>query len=82
MRTTLTLDPDIAEQLRRETKRSGKPFKTVVNEVLRRGFGQTHDLVPFQVEPHDFQVLPGIDPDRMNQLLDELEVAEVSRKLL
>jgi hypothetical protein len=76
------VDSDIAEQLRREMKRSGKPFKTVVNEVLRRGFGHIAEpLLPFQVEPHDFQLLPGIDPDRMNQLLDELDAVEATRTL-
>ena len=81
MRTTLTLDPDIAEQLRQEMKRSGKPFKAVVNDVLRRGFGKRGEaLPPFLVEPHDFQMLPGIDPDRMNQLLDELDAREAVRK--
>lgn len=82
VRTTLTLDPDIAEHLRREVKRSGKPFKVVVNELLRRGLGQSTDsLPPFQVEPHDFGMLVGVDPDRMNQLLDELEAGEAARKL-
>lgn len=82
MRTTLTLDPDIAEQLRREVKRSGKPFKAVVNEVLRRGFGESSEpQAPFRVEAHDFGLLPGIDPDRMNQLVDEMEAMEVARKL-
>lgn len=82
MRTTLTLDPDVAEQLRREAKRSGRPFKTVVNDILRRGLGQK-ETPPgrFQVEAHDFQLLPGVDPDRMNQLVDELESLESVGKL-
>lgn len=37
MRTTLTLEDDIAVRLERERRRRGVPFKTLVNEVLRTG---------------------------------------------
>jgi hypothetical protein len=37
MRTTLTLDPDVAECLQREIRRTGKGMKAVVNDALRSG---------------------------------------------
>ena len=37
MRTTLTLDDDIADFLREQARLLGRPFKQVVNDVLRRG---------------------------------------------
>ena len=37
MRTTLTLDPDVAARLRQRREAEGRPFKDVVNDVLRRG---------------------------------------------
>ena len=37
MRTTLTIDEDVAVMLKRRTQESGQPFRTVVNEALRRG---------------------------------------------
>ena len=37
MRTTLTLDDDVAMQLRRKVQQSGRSFKEIVNDVLRRG---------------------------------------------
>ena len=37
MRTTLTLDDDIAAKLVSASRKSGKPFKQVVNAALRRG---------------------------------------------
>jgi hypothetical protein len=37
MRTTLTLDDDVAALLSRERARSKKPLKEVVNEALRIG---------------------------------------------
>lgn len=39
MRTTLTLDPEVAAHLKREMRRTGKPLKRVVNDALKRGLG-------------------------------------------
>jgi Arc/MetJ family transcription regulator len=36
MRTTLTLDDDLAAKLRAEARRSGKPFREIVNDAIRR----------------------------------------------
>lgn len=84
MRTTLTLDPDVARRLEHEMKRSGEGLKAVVNQALRVGLGMSDKPVrpgPFRVEPHDFGFRPGIDLDRVNQLVDELEAEETARKL-
>ncbi len=37
MRTTLTLDPDVASLAQRLQKKRGLSFKAVVNEALRQG---------------------------------------------
>lgn len=84
MRTTLTLEPDVAERLELEMSRSGDGLKTVVNRALRIGLGMTDKPVqppPFKVEPHAFGFRPGTDLDRMNQLADELEAADTAKKL-
>lgn len=38
MRTTLSLDPDVAALISREVETTRKSLKSVVNEKLRRGF--------------------------------------------
>jgi hypothetical protein len=84
MRTTLTLDSDVARRLQQEIRRSGKGMKAVVNEALRAGLGlagERERLPPFEVEPHAFGFRPGVDLDRLNQLADELEAEEVAGKL-
>jgi len=84
MRTTLTLDPDVAARLEREMKRSGVGLKAAVNQALRIGLGMTEKPVqppPFRVVPHDFGFRPGTDLDRLNQLVDELEAEEVAKTL-
>jgi len=85
VRTTLSLDRDVAERLRLEMRRTGKGLKESVNEALRRGLalgGRPPRAPRFRVEPHAFGFKPGIDLDRLNQLADELEAEEASRKLL
>jgi hypothetical protein len=84
MRTTLTLDRDVAAGLEKEMKRTGRGLKATINDLLRRGLrmsGRPPRPPRFEVEPHPFGVKPGIDLDRMNQLVDELEAEEVARKL-
>ncbi len=84
MRTTLTLEADVAERIRQQMRRTGKGLKAVVNEALRFGLGMTGKQVSpprFKVRPHSFGFKPGIDLDRVNQLVDQLEADEASRKL-
>jgi hypothetical protein len=84
MRTTLTLDPDVAARLESEMRRTGDGMKAVVNRALRFGLGMTEKPIqpePFRVEPHAFGVRPGTDLDRLNQLVDELAAEESARKL-
>ena len=84
MRTTLTLDDDLAESLHRKARLSGRSFKQVVNEAIRSGLTRGEHAVaqqhhPFRVEPQACGLMPGIDPLRLNQLVDELEIEEAAR---
>jgi hypothetical protein len=79
MRTTLTLDPDVARLVDEEVHRARKPMKQVVNDALRRGLAggpRTRRRKPYRVQPHVASLLPGIDRTRLNALADELEDAE------
>jgi hypothetical protein len=40
MRTTLSLDPDVAAVLERLRRRDPRSFKTLVNDLLRKGIEQ------------------------------------------
>lgn len=84
MRTTLTIEPDVAARLHQEMRRSGRGMKTVVNAALRSGLGLEDGSMkppPFEVRHHSFGFKPGVDLDRLNQLVDELEADEAARKL-
>lgn len=85
MRTTLTIEPDVEQILQREMRRTDRSMKAVVNDALRVGLGMRGKPPRprrFKVQPHAFAFKPGIDVDRLNQLVDELEVDERARQLL
>lgn len=76
MRTTLTLDDDVAAKLKAEVRRSGEPFKQVVNRVLRLGLHRQaapKPLPPFKVKAYDLGLRPGLDLDNIGELLDKIE---------
>ena len=55
----------------------------MVNEALRIGLGMrgnTPQTSRYEVQPHAFGFKPGIDINRLNQLVDELEAEELGRK--
>ena len=84
MRTTLTLDDDVAAALKEKAFRSGRPFRAVVNEALRTGLREAGSAPPrrYRLKPARLGgVLPGIDLDRALALADSLEDVEVARKL-
>src|ERR1700694_1692146 len=53
MRTTLTLDPEVSQRIEQEAREKGMSLDSVVNEVLRAGFGLAGDRQvrqPFRVQ--------------------------------
>ncbi len=76
VRTTLTLDDDVAALLRQRAATLGVSFKEMVNRTLRAGLSR--EMVPDidvpKTIPHSFGFLPGVDLDKLNQLADELGV--------
>lgn len=75
VRTTLTLDPDVARLLAEEAHRQRKPFKQVVNDAIRRGLGgrSAPRRSAYKVKPHTTKLRAGIDKAGFNKLVDELE---------
>jgi len=76
MRTTVTLDDDVAAQLEREMRRTGKSFKRALNDSLRAGLALRKSAAlpaPFVVEARALGLVPGLDYANVGELL---EVAE------
>jgi hypothetical protein len=77
MRTTLTLDEDVAAKLHAEARRSGRPFRDVVNEVIRLGLMSRRPSPRagrFAVATRDLgRLQPGVDLDNVGDLLERIE---------
>ncbi|HMD16232.1 MAG TPA: hypothetical protein VKH18_06150 [Terriglobales bacterium] len=72
MRTTLSLDDDVAQLLKKEVRRTGSSFKEAVNRFLRMGLTASKQPVrkPFRVKPWNL----GLPPfEKVEELLEYLE---------
>lgn len=82
MRTTVTLDDDVAAKLRRVARESGTSFKEALNANVRRGLESREvEQRPYRVPARPLGAKPGIDLDRALRLADRLEDDEIVRKL-
>ncbi len=76
MRTTLTLDEDVAAKVRGEMLRTGGTMKQIVNAALRRGFEAPSEeelATPFSVAARPMGVRAGLALDDVGGLLDVLD---------
>ncbi len=81
MRTTLTIDDDLSVAIERYQSSKGLKFRDAVNLLLRSGLESTEKTTTstsYEGPVFDSELFPGIDPNRMNQLADELEAEEHS----
>ncbi|OQX10091.1 MAG: DUF2191 domain-containing protein [Desulfobulbaceae bacterium A2] len=84
MRTTLTIDDQLSVALREVAHRSGKPFKQVVNEALRKGLNafEHPPAQPYRLRPASLgTVRAGIHLDKALALADDLEDAVIATEL-
>ena len=76
MRTTLTLDDDVARLVQEEVRRSGGSFKGTVNTLLRRGLTSSRNPQPrkrFVVTPIAMNLGLGTRYEKVEDLIEALE---------
>jgi hypothetical protein len=74
IRTTLTLDEDLYDRLKRDSRSQGVSFRDTVNRVLRAGLHPPPARrKKFKVKAKNMGVIPGLNYDCTSKLLDELE---------
>lgn len=77
VRTTVTLEPDVARLLNDQAKRTRKSFKETLNDAVRLGLarvsGSPDAGEDFIVEARPMQLKAGVDAGRLNSLVDDLE---------
>jgi hypothetical protein len=75
VRTTLSLDDDVARLLKKEMRRTGASFKTMVNRFLRLGLltSKPQNRKRFVVVPRKLGLPLGLSYDNVEQLLEAVE---------
>ena len=80
MRTTVTIDDDVATKLQAEMRRQrSSNFKQILNDVLRRGLLVRRELAsskPFRVRARRMGQMQGLNYDNVGELLEYVEGAE------
>ena len=82
MRTTVTLEPDLAARLRQLSRERNISFKEAINAAVRAGLGaDTGPLPPYREETRELGLLPGVDLTKALRLAAALEEEETLREL-
>lgn len=77
MRTTLTLDEDVAARLTERQKKTGMSFKEIINQTLRLGLERhqvsNKKIARFNVRALPLGQIPGLQYSNTGELLEQLE---------
>lgn len=78
VRTTLSLDEDVAAKISAEARRSGRPVRAVVNDALRKGLeaAAKRQARPYRVQPRDLGLRPELEIDDIWGLIERVEGPE------
>lgn len=80
MRTTVTLDPDVEQIVRRRMAERRMSFKEALNDAIRSGVRATEAAPPFRTETAAMGE-SRVNLDRALQIVADLEDDELIRKL-
>jgi hypothetical protein len=82
MRTTVTLDEDVAAKLQQVSRERGVSFKGALNDAVRTGLAAgSPPTKDFHVQAQPLGIRPHVDIDKALGLADEIEDSEILRKL-
>lgn len=76
VRTTLTLEDDVAAKLDQYCRATGRSMKAAVNELLRLGLNAPRASArqaPYSVSARPLRARPGIDLDNIEELLEQID---------
>jgi hypothetical protein len=80
MRTTVTLDPDTAQIVRRRMRERSMTFKDAINDAIRSGADQGSVRQPFRTETAALGA-SSVDLDRALSIAAGLEDDDLIRKM-
>lgn len=78
----MTLDADVAEQLKREARERGRSFKSVLNDAIRAGLASGRGkALPYRMPARRLGLRQGVDLTKALTVAAALEDDEVVRRL-
>jgi hypothetical protein len=80
MRTTVTLDDDLAVRLRDRAHELGIPFKVVINEAIRNGLDSSRRPRPYRLKTQKLGA-PSVDLTKATRLAGQLEDDATVRRM-
>lgn len=80
VRTTVTLDPDTEQIIRRRMRERGVSFKVALNDAIRSGVNQTISSPPFSTRTFSMGE-PAVNLDRALQVAARLDDDHLIRKM-
>ena len=81
MRTTITLEPDLAAKLRERARERRISFKDALNGALRDGLASDRQARPYRLSSRPLRLRRNVDLDKALAVAGSLEDAETIRKL-
>lgn len=79
MRTTLTLDEDVAQSAKELASKLHRPFKEVINNALRFGLeqiGKPTSRIPYRTIPRKLGIREGVTLDNIQEVISRFEGEE------
>jgi hypothetical protein len=76
MRTTVTIDDQVAARLKEYGRRRGLSFKETINELLRQGLDAPRAMrapTAFSVQARPLSQRPGVELDNIADVLERLD---------
>ena len=76
MRTTLTLDEDVAQRTKEIALKLKKPFKVILNEALRKGLVEVEKPMKYRkyrTNPHEMGLRDEFSIDNIQDLISQVE---------
>lgn len=78
----MTLDPDVAAQLKALARRRNVSFKAALNSTIRAGLAAARGgSRPYNLPTRPMRLRPGVDLTHALQMAESLEDEEIVRKL-
>jgi hypothetical protein len=81
MRTTVTLDPDVAAELKELARQRGVSFKEMLNNTIRAGLTAGSTTRTYRLPTARLGLRPGLSLDGALRLAAAMEDEETVRKL-